>query len=246
MDSRKRIKYLNMVLEDAKRLEYKNDDRLSVISSLESFLKREELESDYWHQQIEKLRFGPSIWTGSTPTSVFVQCYNSGKADLISIIEKIIRQEEFYLEEGETTTNETKIFFDGQFFDATSYIVGIVKTAKSKIVLVDGYVSNETLDILSNKISGVHLTVVTYSSSQLSNKEITSFNKQYGNLSVYKTQAFHDRFLIVDDTKCYQIGSSIKDAGNKCFAILEITDNFSVNSLIKRIKLEVASITPIV
>ena len=112
------------------------------------------------------------------------------------------------------------IFFKGELYDAYSFIVKLIKKAKYKLTLIDNYVDNITLDILSNKNTNVNLTIVT--SSIISNISITNFNKQYPTLNIKYNNTFHDRFLIIDDTYLYLIGASIKDAGKKGFAICEM------------------------
>ena len=124
------------------------------------------------------------------------------------------------LEENKKEEINNKIFFKGELYDSYSFIVKLIKKAKYKLTLIDNYVDNITLDILSNKNTNVNLTIVT--SSIISNISITNFNKQYPNLTVKYNNTFHDKFLVIDDTYLYLIGSSIKDAGKKCFAICEM------------------------
>ena len=112
------------------------------------------------------------------------------------------------------------IFYQGELYDAYSFIVKLIKKAKKEIVLIDNYVDNTTLDILSNKNSNVNLTIIT--NSFLTNTSINTFNKQYPTLTIKNSNTFHDRFLIIDNSELYLIGASIKDAGKKCFAINEM------------------------
>ncbi len=132
--------------------------------------------------------------------------------------------------------SEQKIFFDGQIYDAFSLVTTIIQKAKSDIILIDGYVDVNTLNILAKKNSGVDVTIFTYASAPLTNKDVENFNAQYPTLTVKKTQVFHDRFIILDGKTVYHIGASIKDAGKKCFGISLINDSSIVLDILNRLK----------
>lgn len=128
-----------------------------------------------------------------------------------------------------------KIFFDGQIYDAFSFIVGLIQKAHTTITLIDGYVDIETLNILSKKNANVSATVYTQRSQRLSPADIKKFNAQYPILAVKNTNAFHDRYLIIDYTIAYHIGASLKDAGKKCFSINQIQDEDVIQGILKRL-----------
>lgn len=132
--------------------------------------------------------------------------------------------------------SEQKIFFDGQIYDAFSLVTTIIQKAKSDILLIDGYVDVNTLNILAKKNSGVDVTIFTYASAPLTKKDVENFNAQYPTLTVKKTQVFHDRFIILDGKTVYHIGASIKDAGKKCFGISLINDSSIVLDILNRLK----------
>jgi len=130
-----------------------------------------------------------------------------------------------------------KIFYKGQIFDAYILLSKIINLAKKEIILIDNYINIKTFDILSKKQNNVDINIYTTTSgNNISKHELDSFNKQYGNLNIYFTNNFHDRFIIIDKITLYHIGASIKDAGNKCFAITKIEDTQIISSLIKYIK----------
>ena len=135
------------------------------------------------------------------------------------------------------TNTEVKqnIFFDGQIYDAFSFIVGLVKKAKEEIILIDNYVDVNTLNILCKKNQCVNVSIMTSGNGSLSTKDITKFNAQYPTLSVKTTTDFHDRFLIIDKAEVYHIGASIKDAGKKSFGITKIEDKDLVKSLVNKV-----------
>ncbi len=128
------------------------------------------------------------------------------------------------------------IFYDGQIYDAFSFIVGLIQKAKKEIILIDNYVDVNTLNILCKKNQGVDVVIVTAGKGNLSAKDITKFNAQYPKLSVKTTKDFHDRFLILDKTEVYHIGASIKDAGKKSFGITKIEDKDLIQSLINKVR----------
>lgn len=136
------------------------------------------------------------------------------------------------------TNTEVKqnIFFDGQIYDAFSFIVGLVGKAKKEIVLIDNYVDINTLNILCKKNKGVDIIIATAGKGKLSTKDINKFNAQYPKLSVKTTTDFHDRFLIIDKAEVYHIGASIKDAGKKSFGITKIEDKDLVKSLVNKVR----------
>lgn len=136
------------------------------------------------------------------------------------------------------TNTEVKqnIFFDGQIYDAFSFIVGLIKKAKKEVILIDNYVDVNTLNILCKKNKGVDVVIATSGKGSLSTKDITKFNAQYPKLSVKTTLDFHDRFVILDKTEVYHIGASIKDAGKKSFGITKIEDKDLVKSLVNKVR----------
>lgn len=131
--------------------------------------------------------------------------------------------------------SEQKIFFDGQIYDAFELLISLVQKATKKIVLIDGYVDTGTLNILAKKNIRVDAMIYTFSNTRLSQKDITTFNAQYPNLTVKHMAAFHDRFLILDDEIGCHVGASLKDAGKKCFGITQIQDKQTIQDILKRL-----------
>ena len=128
-----------------------------------------------------------------------------------------------------------KVFFDGQIYDAFSFIASLIQKSDKKIILIDNYVDLATLNILSKKKKDVDVTIITGGNGKLSNKDVEVFNSQYPTLSIKKSKDFHDRFLIIDDKQAYHIGASIKDAGKKSFGITKIEDKDITKSIINKL-----------
>ena len=115
------------------------------------------------------------------------------------------------------------VFFEGQLWDACSLVEKLIARAKSSILLIDNWVSIETLDMLAKKNSGVAVFIVTSKhGNKLAASDIAKFNAQYPVLTIKESAAFHDRFLILDDKEIYLIGASLKDLGKKCFAFTKM------------------------
>ncbi|MEE3472861.1 MAG: ORF6N domain-containing protein [Butyrivibrio hungatei] len=132
--------------------------------------------------------------------------------------------------------SEQKVFFDGQIYDAFSLITSIIQKAQKEIIIIDGYVDIDTLNILAKKNVSVDVKIYTYASARLTNTDVANFNAQYPTLTVKKTQVFHDRFIILDGKTAYHIGASIKDAGKKCFGISLLEDSVIVINLLNRLR----------
>ena len=130
-----------------------------------------------------------------------------------------------------------KVFFEGKHYDAYSFAKKLVRKAANKIVLVDGYSDEVTLDILSQKKGGV--TVLVATSQKMIDKHLTSvavekFNKQNPTLTVKAVVTFHDRFLILDDKELYHFGASLKDLGRQYCAVSK-KDAMFIPSILQRI-----------
>lgn len=127
-----------------------------------------------------------------------------------------------------------KIFYDGQIFDAFSLLTEIIGDAKKEIVLIDGYIDVITLNILAKKNTGVDVFAYTLPNARITTQDISNFNARYPKLTVKKTAAFHDRFLIIDGVEGYHIGASIKDAGKKCFGITKIEGADDLKEIVRK------------
>lgn len=117
-----------------------------------------------------------------------------------------------------------KIFFEGQIYDAYSLISDIIKKANKKILIIDNYIDDSVLKMLTKKNNNVEVVILISDKSNIQQIDIQKFNKEYPILKVAKTNKFHDRFIIIDNEEMYHLGASIKDLGKKCFGINKIED----------------------
>ena len=116
------------------------------------------------------------------------------------------------------------IFCDGQIFDAYVFISGLIKSATQRIILIDNYIDEGVLLMLSKRSAGVSAEIRTRNPSNTLLLDIEKHNKQYAPINITICSNIHDRFLIVDNST-YHIGAPLKDLGKKLFAFSRINMN---------------------
>ena len=114
------------------------------------------------------------------------------------------------------------IFFDGQIFDAYKFATDLIKTARKSLLLIDNYVDESVLLMLSKRNPGVTATVFTQKITPQLQLDLDKYNDQYPPINIRTYRNSHDRFLIVDDKDVYHIGASLKDLGKKLFAFSKL------------------------
>ena len=110
------------------------------------------------------------------------------------------------------------IFYDGQIFDAYTFATNLIRSAKKSIVLIDNYVDESVLLMLSKRGEAVSADIYTQSISRQLQLDLERHNSQYPPIGIHTCRRSHDRFLIVDNSVVYHIGASLKDLGKKMFA----------------------------
>ena len=114
------------------------------------------------------------------------------------------------------------VFFDGQIFDAYVFVSKLVRKAKTSIVLVDTYVDDSVLTLLTKRRRNVSALIYCKRISKQLRLDLEKHNAQYPPVEIHPFDNAHDRFLILDDTVVYHIGASLKDLGKKWFAFSKI------------------------
>lgn len=114
--------------------------------------------------------------------------------------------------------SEKGIFYDGQIFDAYTFVADIIRSAQRSIVLIDNYVDDTVLTLLGKRGQTVSATIYTKSINNQLQLDLQRYNSQYPPISIHTFVHAHDRFLIIDGTELYHIGASLKDLGKKWFA----------------------------
>ena len=125
------------------------------------------------------------------------------------------------------------IFFDGQIYDAYAFVAELVRSAKRRIVLIDNYIDDTVLTMMSKRAPEVEATIYTGKVSKQLQLDIDKHNAQYPPITVCTFSKAHDRFLIIDDA-VYLVGASIKDLGKKWFGFT-LMENTEAEELIEKI-----------
>ena len=125
------------------------------------------------------------------------------------------------------------IFFDGQIYDAYSFVADLVRKATKRIILIDNYIDDTVLTLLDKRADAVKAVIYTGKASKQLQLDIDKHNEQYASIDVRTFRKAHDRFLIIDD-EVYLIGASIKDLGKKWFGFT-LMKNTDADDLISRL-----------
>ena len=127
------------------------------------------------------------------------------------------------------------IFSAGQFYDAYEYISSIIRKANRSIILIDPYCDSKALTFLKNKKETVELTICLSHSSKLENDEISKYESQYGKITTKHLDDNHDRYIIIDNEECYQLGASLNYAGKKMFSIIKNENKDIIQFILNKI-----------
>ena len=135
------------------------------------------------------------------------------------------------LDQGATATQG--IFFDGQIFDAYVFVSNLIKSAQSRIILIDNYVDESILTLLDKRNANVEATIYTKQITAQLSLDLSRHNAQYEPITICEYAQSHDRFLLIDNV-VYHIGASLKDLGRKIFAFSRM-DYLTADELLARI-----------
>ncbi len=124
------------------------------------------------------------------------------------------------------------IFYDGQIFDAFVFVSDLIKSAKKSIILVDNYVDESVLLLLSKRRKGATASIYTSNLTSQLKLDLDKHNAQYPPINIHLFNRSHDRFLFIDNDT-YHIGASLKDLGKKWFAFSKMNlDTKTIHSLL--------------
>ena len=128
------------------------------------------------------------------------------------------------------------IFFDGQIYDAYSFVNDLIKLANSEIVLIDNYI-DDTVFTLFSKYPNINFIIYTNNISKQLKLDFEKYSKQYKNIALKTFKSSHDRFLIIDKKDIYHLGASLKDFGKKWFAFSKMSlDSLNLDEIFNRLK----------
>jgi len=125
------------------------------------------------------------------------------------------------------------VFYDGQVFDAWQFVSRLVKEAENSIILIDNYIDESILHLLSKRKTGTSATIYTGKLSKQLETDLKKHNQQYPIIELKHFTKSHDRFLIIDNKDIYHIGASLKDLGKKWFAFSKI--NLDATELLQKL-----------
>ena len=128
------------------------------------------------------------------------------------------------------------IFFQGQIYDAYAFTAEIIRKANKSIILIDNYVDDTVLTLLSKRNKNVSAVIFTKTISKQLRLDLKKHNSQYPEIEVLEFKEAHDRFLILDEKEGYHFGASLKDLGKKWFAFSRM-DSLT-NDVLKNLKEE--------
>jgi hypothetical protein len=116
------------------------------------------------------------------------------------------------------------VFFEGQLFDAYIFATDLIKSAQHSIILIDNYIDEKTLLMLSKRGSNCQALIYTQKINDRIQLDLAKHNEQYPQITIKLLKTSHDRFLILDRKELYHIGASLKDLGKKWFAFSKLTE----------------------
>lgn len=156
------------------------------------------------------------------------------KADILYLIQFIRSKNP--IKHFDLNISKEGLFLKGQQFDALYKIGNILSEARQSILIIDNYVDDKLLALLSSKRDLVECQIITVQNNLPRNFQVyfEAFNTQYKNLKIKYTTEFHDRFVIIDNTDFYHFGASLKDAGKKGFMFSKIEEKAVTDLLLKR------------
>jgi len=123
------------------------------------------------------------------------------------------------------------VLFDGQIFDAYVLASKLIKSAKKSIILIDNYVDESVLLLLSKRNENVSARILTANFTETLQQDLEKHNAQYPPITIEKFTKSHDRFLIIDDKETYLIGASLKDLGKKWFGFSKMEGDWILSQL---------------
>jgi hypothetical protein len=135
--------------------------------------------------------------------------------------------------EAQQTQPDKGVFFDGQVFDAYSFVSDLLKSADKSILLIDNYIDESVLTLMSKRKPNVSAIIYTKENSKAFQLDLKKHNDQYSHIEVKHFSKSHDRFLIIDNKELYHLGASLKDLGRKWFAFSRMDS--LVDEVLKRL-----------
>lgn len=126
------------------------------------------------------------------------------------------------------------IFYNGQVFDAYTFLADLIRKADKSLILIDNYIDDSVFTLFTKRKKNVDFTCYTKTINKSLRLDLKKHNEQYTPIQLKQLNESHDRFLIIDEKELYHIGASIKDLGKKWFAFSKM--DITAFSLLKQLK----------
>ncbi len=114
------------------------------------------------------------------------------------------------------------VFYDGQIFDAYTFVTNLIRTAQQSIILIDNYIDDTVLQLFTKRKKNVSVNIHTKNITRILKQDIEKHNAQYSPVKIKEFNNAHDRFVIIDEKTIYHFGASLKDLGKKWFAFSKL------------------------
>jgi len=142
---------------------------------------------------------------------------------LDKVEQKLIKHDEnfeqlFKALEDKSIKPKQDVFFNGQIFDAYTFVSDLIRSAEKSIILIDNYIDDTVLTHFTKRKKTVRLTIITKNISKQFRLDLKKYKEQHPNVKLKEFKDTHDRFLIIDENDVYHFGASLKDLGKKWFA----------------------------
>jgi hypothetical protein len=142
---------------------------------------------------------------------------------LDKVEQKLIQSDEnfnklFNALENRTIEPKQDIFFNGQIFDAYSFVSSLIRSANNSIILIDNYIDDTVLTLFAKRKKDINVVILTKNINKQLSLDLKKYNEQYPGVVLKEFAKAHDRFLIIDEKEVYHFGASLKDLGKRWFA----------------------------
>jgi len=142
---------------------------------------------------------------------------------LDKVEQKLIQSDEYFNKlfnalENRSIEPKQDIFFNGQIFDAYSFVSNLIRSANNSIILIDNYIDDTVLTLFAKRKKDINVVILTKNINKQLSLDLKKYNKQYPGVVLKEFAKAHDRFLIIDEKEVYHFGASLKDLGKKWFA----------------------------
>ena len=142
---------------------------------------------------------------------------------LDKVEQKLIQSDEYFNKlfnalENRSIEPKQDIFFNGQIFDAYSFVSNLIRSANNSIILIDNYIDDTVLTLFAKRKKDINVVILTKNINKQLSLDLKKYNKQYPSVVLKEFAKAHDRFLIIDEKEVYHFGASLKDLGKKWFA----------------------------